>query len=39
VTSFKEFFSYVGLKERTEEEILKLLHEAIKNSERKKYHG
>ena len=39
VTNFKEFFKYVGLKERSEEEISKLLHEAIKNSERKKYHG
>lgn len=39
VTSFKEFFKYVGLKERSEEEILKMLNDAIKNSERKKYHG
>jgi len=39
VTNFKEFFEYVGLKERSEEEILKLLHNAIKSSERKRYHG
>lgn len=32
VTSFKEFFKYVGLKERSEEEILKMLNDAIKNS-------
>jgi hypothetical protein len=39
VTNFIEFFSYVGLQEKSEGEILKLLHDAIKNSERKKYHG
>jgi hypothetical protein len=39
VTNFKEFFKYVGLPEKNEEEILALLKSAIKNSERKKYHG
>ncbi len=27
------------MKDKSEEEILKLLNDAIKNSERKKYHG
>lgn len=39
VTNFAEFFKYVGLKERNEQETLAMLKQAIKNSEKKKYHG
>lgn len=39
IKSFPEFFRFVGLKERSEEEIVDMLKRAIKNSERKKYHG
>lgn len=39
VTNFHEFFNYVGLKPQTDAEIVDILKQAIKNSERKKYHG
>lgn len=39
VLNFDDFFKYNGLKHREEPEVRKMLKEAIKNSERKKYHG
>ena len=39
IKAFPEFFKFVGLKERSEEELNNTLKNAIKNSERKKYHG
>lgn len=39
VLSFGDYFRYVGLKELPEPEVVKLLKEAIKNSERKEYHN
>lgn len=39
VVNFQEFFKFVGLKERSEEELRALLKNAIKNSERKEYHN
>lgn len=35
VLSFNDFFDYTGLKRRDEKELLMMLKEAIKNSERK----
>lgn len=39
VQTFNDFFDYTGLKKRDEAELLKMLKEAIKNSERKEYHS
>ena len=39
VVSFESFFKYIGLQHREENEITDMLKQAIKNSERKKYHG
>lgn len=39
VLSFPDYFKYVGLPERPELEVVKLLKDAIKNSERKEYHN
>lgn len=39
VTTFESFFAYIGLPPREENEITDMLKQAIKNSEKKKYHG
>lgn len=39
VVNFSSYFKYVGFKERSEVEVLQLLKNAIKNSERKEYHN
>lgn len=39
VKSFNEFFDFIGLKKRSESELITMLKSAISNSERKKYHG
>jgi hypothetical protein len=39
VKDFDSFFTYVGLPKRNTEELNQMLTQAIKNSERKKYHG
>lgn len=37
--NFGDYFRYVGLKERPDVEVTKLLKKAIKNSEQKEYHN
>lgn len=39
ILTFNDFFNYTGLKGRDEKELLQMLKEAIKNSERKEYHS
>ena len=39
ILNFASYFRYVGLKERPETEVTKLLKDAIKNSERREYHS
>lgn len=39
VRTFGDYFKYLGLEERGDAEVVKLLKQAIKNSERKEYHS
>ncbi len=39
ILNFNDFFNYVGLKNRDENEVVKLLKDAIKNSLNKQYHS
>ncbi len=39
VNDFNTFFEYVGLPKKTPQELTQILEKAIKNSERKRYHG
>jgi len=39
IKSFEDFFEFTGLPSKSDKEVRQMLKDAIKNSERKKYHG